>query len=89
MKEKDVEITQQDFDLWKENPVTKEVFKEIEETKSYHLIVLLNGAPAPDNIHPLVSYGQTIGRINGYDDLLNISFNHLDLKRSELAKEDN
>lgn len=78
MIEKNVEITRQDFDTWQENPVTKKVFEEINKTRTYHLFSLLNGAPAQNGMNHLVNIGQIIGRINAYDDLLEISFSQLD-----------
>jgi len=71
-----MEITKDDFDQWKADLVTKEVFKVLEERKSKIAFTLSGGGAlvAPDN-------AVLVGRYKEIEDLLTLEFD--DLKEAQ------
>lgn len=68
-------LTKEAFDEWKEHPVTKEIFNEIQKVKTALLNDVSAGATvghSADVTHGLTN--RMIGHIEGLDQLLNISF---------------
>ena len=77
-------ITKEEFNLWQDMPATKEIFEILKESRKYYLAALLNGgSDMVINTDRMLSFGEIIGQINAYDDLLKIdyfSLDHIDLR---------
>jgi hypothetical protein len=70
-------IKQQEFVTWLENPVTKMVFKLLEDRSSFYLTRILDGIPStPQNT--LLTMGEHIGRVNSYTEIINIHYEDFD-----------
>ena len=68
-------ITSEQFQEWKQHPVTKEIFSELRKSKAALIEQLTNGSTIgyqADETHGLTS--KLVGQITGLDQLLNISF---------------
>lgn len=81
-------ITKQDFDFWYEHPVTKEVFEILKLLRTENMDLLLRGQFNIPNTVPLMAYGETIGRLNAYDDLLKIEYGDLPNSEREEQKDE-
>ena len=68
-------ITSEQFQEWKEHPVTKEIFKLLTETRQEIINQLAYGntiGPDAEATHGFTN--RAIGQIDGLNQLLNISF---------------
>ena len=68
-------ITKEQFQEWKNHPVTKELFVELKKARQSLIEQLANGGTIGDTFdstHGLTS--KTVGQIDGLNQLLNISF---------------
>ena len=68
-------ITSEQFQEWKNHPVTKELFTEIKKTRQSIVDQLANGnsiGPDAQATHGFTN--RAVGQLNGLDQLLNISF---------------
>ena len=68
-------ITSEQFQEWKNHPVTKELFTEIKKTRQSLVDQLANGnsiGPDAQATHGFTN--RAVGQLNGLDQLLNISF---------------
>lgn len=68
-------LTSEQFQEWKNHPVTKEIFTELNKSRNALVEQLVNGSSIgyqADETHGTTS--KLVGQINGLDQLLNISF---------------
>ena len=68
-------LTSEQFQEWKNHPVTKELFAELKKTRQSIVDQLANGnsiGPDAQATHGFTN--RAVGQINGLDQLLNISF---------------
>ena len=68
-------ITKEQFSEWKANPVTIEIYKEVERAKQSLVSMLSKGATigqAAENTHGMTN--RVIGQINGLNQLLNLTY---------------
>jgi len=68
-------LTSEQFQEWKNHPVTKELFTELKKTRQSIVDQLANGnsiGPDAQATHGFTN--RAVGQINGLDQLLNISF---------------
>jgi len=68
-------LTSEQFQEWKNHPVTKEIFAELKKSKQAIVEQLANGGSigyTVDETHGFTN--KLVGQINGLDQLLNISF---------------
>ena len=68
-------LTSEQFQEWKNHPVTKEIFAEIKKTRQSIVYQLANGNSI--GYEAAATHGTTnrlVGQIAGLDQLLNISF---------------
>ena len=78
-KKVNIMISAEQFAEWKEHPVTKEIFSDLKELKSYLQDTLAEGASLGKSAEE--THGATnklVGQIGGIDQLLNISFADVD-----------
>ena len=68
-------IKLQDFTNWQKNEVTIEIFKQLEYLKQIYLEQILAGSVNTNKSEKAIY--EFIGRVNAYDDLLNINYNNL------------
>ena len=72
-------LTSEQFQEWKEHPVTKEIFKLLTETRQEIINQLSYGntiGPDAESTHGFTN--RAIGQIDGLNQLLNISFSNQD-----------
>ncbi len=68
-------ITKEEFDEWKENPTTKQIFKELERMRANLLANLSKGTTlgqSADVTHGMTS--KAVGQIEGLNQIINITF---------------
>jgi len=68
-------LTSEQFQEWKNHPVTKEIFAELKKSRQAIVEQIINGSSisySADETHGLTN--KLVGQINGLDQLLNISF---------------
>ena len=68
-------LTSEQFQEWKNHPVTKEIFAELKKSRQAIVEQLANGnsiGPDAQATHGFTK--RAVGQINGLDQLLNISF---------------
>jgi len=68
-------LTSEQFQEWKNHPVTKEIFTELNKSKKALIEQLSNGSSIAynaDETHGLTN--RLVGQITGLDQILNISF---------------
>ena len=74
-----MQITKEQFMEWKEHPVTKEVFNEIKELTNVLTKKLTSGQTIEYNAE--ATHGLTnrlVGQLEGFNQLLNISYDDTD-----------
>lgn len=70
-------IEANEFRNWLDNSVTKEILKTLQDRREFYVNRVLDGIPeAATNF--LITFGEHIGHINAYDELLNITFSDLE-----------
>ncbi len=67
-------INKEFFELWIEQDITKFFFHLIEEEKNNYLKALLSNSDGIESSNSLISIGKILGKINAYDEILNISY---------------
>uniref|UniRef100_A0A6M3J3F5 Uncharacterized protein n=1 Tax=viral metagenome TaxID=1070528 RepID=A0A6M3J3F5_9ZZZZ len=63
-----------EFKTWLEDPVTQHVFSLLAARAEYFSDLILDGMPHQEGEKLLITMGEAIGRINAYNEIIDIHF---------------
>ena len=66
-------LKQKDYSEWVRNPITKAVFKILDDRSKYYMRTILDGVPE-SNRNQILTLGEHIGRVNAYNEIIAITF---------------
>ena len=74
------------FLAWQDSPVTQYLFDLLRDRAEFFSDLVLDGMPGQDGQKLLLSIGEAIGRINAYNEIIDIHFE--DISEAKEAEHD-